>query len=125
MALEYLGHVLPHGEFKPVRRVLEQTKVRTSATESPAEALADRIRAAWESDDGWPRPCAVRAAYRVQGFALRLFAASAESEVGPGGAFGSLALFDESARGHRAECIDDGLALALHRDAFYDVAAGT
>jgi len=31
---------------------------------------------------------------------------------------------DDSARGHRAECIADGLALALHRDDFYDVAAG-
>jgi len=46
------------------------------------------------------------------------------SEVGPGEAFGTWALVDESARGHRAECIEDGLALALHRDEFYDVAAG-
>ena len=45
------------------------------------------------------------------------------SEVGPGEAFGTWALVDESARGHRAECIEDGLALALHRDEFYDVAA--
>ncbi|HET7249121.1 MAG TPA: Crp/Fnr family transcriptional regulator [Gemmatimonadales bacterium] len=46
------------------------------------------------------------------------------SEVGPGEAFGTWALVDSSQRGHRAECIADGLALALHRDAFYDVAAG-
>ncbi len=46
------------------------------------------------------------------------------SEVGPGEAFGTWALVDESERGHRAECIEDGLALALHRDEFYDVAAG-
>jgi len=46
------------------------------------------------------------------------------SEVGPGEAFGTWALVDDSARGQRAECIEDGLALALHRDAFYDVAAG-
>jgi len=45
------------------------------------------------------------------------------SEVGPGEAFGTWALVDESARGHRAECVEDGLALALHRDEFYDVAA--
>lgn len=45
------------------------------------------------------------------------------SEVGPGEAFGTWALVDESARGHKAECIEDGLALALHRDEFYDVAA--
>jgi len=46
------------------------------------------------------------------------------SEVGPGEAFGTWALVDDSARGHRAECLEDGLALALHRDEFYDVAAG-
>jgi hypothetical protein len=45
------------------------------------------------------------------------------SEVGPGEAFGTWALVDDSSRGQRAECIEDGLALALHRDAFYDVAA--
>ncbi len=48
----------------------------------------------------------------------------ATSEVGPGEAFGTWALVDDSARGHRAECLEDGLALALHRDEFYDVAAG-
>jgi CRP-like cAMP-binding protein len=46
------------------------------------------------------------------------------SEVGPGEAFGTWALVDDSERGQRAECIEDGLALALHRDEFYDVAAG-
>ena len=46
------------------------------------------------------------------------------AEVGPGEAFGTWALVDESARGQQAECIEDGMALALHRDAFYDVAAG-
>jgi hypothetical protein len=46
------------------------------------------------------------------------------SEVGPGEAFGTWALVDDSERGHRVECIEDGLALALHRDEFYDVAAG-
>ena len=46
------------------------------------------------------------------------------SEVGPGEAFGTWALVDDSSRGQQAECIADGTALALHRDAFYDVAAG-
>jgi hypothetical protein len=45
------------------------------------------------------------------------------SEVGPGEAFGTWALVDDSERGHRAVCVEDGLALALHRDEFYDVAA--
>ena len=46
------------------------------------------------------------------------------SEVGPGEAFGTWALVDDSERGHRADCLEDGVALALHRDEFYDVAAG-
>lgn len=46
------------------------------------------------------------------------------SEVGPGEAFGTWSLVDDSARGHKAECLEDGLLLALHRDEFYEVAAG-
>ena len=46
------------------------------------------------------------------------------SEVGPGDAFGTWSLVDDSERGHRADCIEDGLTLALHRDEFYDLAAG-
>ncbi|HYV86250.1 MAG TPA: Crp/Fnr family transcriptional regulator [Patescibacteria group bacterium] len=46
------------------------------------------------------------------------------SEVGPGEAFGTWALVDDSRRGHRAECIEEGLALALRREDFYDQAAG-
>jgi CRP-like cAMP-binding protein len=46
------------------------------------------------------------------------------SEVGPGEAFGTWALVDGSSRGHRAECIEDGVALALQREDFYDRAAG-
>jgi CRP-like cAMP-binding protein len=45
------------------------------------------------------------------------------SEVGPGEAFGTWSLVDDSARGHRAECIEDGVALALAREDFYEVAA--
>jgi hypothetical protein len=46
------------------------------------------------------------------------------SEVGPGEAFGTWSLVDDSERGHRAVCLEDGLTLALHRDDFYDLAAG-
>ncbi|HET6373220.1 MAG TPA: Crp/Fnr family transcriptional regulator [Candidatus Polarisedimenticolia bacterium] len=46
------------------------------------------------------------------------------SEVGPGQAFGTWALVDDSSRGHRAECIEGGMALALQREDFYDMAAG-
>jgi CRP-like cAMP-binding protein len=46
------------------------------------------------------------------------------SEVGPGEAFGTWSLVDDSERGHSADCIEDGLTLALHREEFYDMAAG-
>jgi CRP-like cAMP-binding protein len=46
------------------------------------------------------------------------------SEVGAGESFGTWALVDDSGRGQRAECLEDTLMLALHRDEFYDVAAG-
>ena len=46
------------------------------------------------------------------------------SEVGPGESFGTWALVDDTERGHQVECIEDGLALMLPRDEFYDVAAG-
>ena len=42
------------------------------------------------------------------------------SEVGPGEAFGTWALVDDSRRGHQATCIEDGLALALQREDFYE-----
>jgi CRP-like cAMP-binding protein len=45
------------------------------------------------------------------------------SEVGPGEAFGTWALVDDSRRGDRAECIEDGIALALQREDFYERAA--
>ena len=46
------------------------------------------------------------------------------SEVGAGEAFGTWSLVDDSERGHRADCVEDGLTLALHRGEFYDMAAG-
>jgi CRP-like cAMP-binding protein len=47
----------------------------------------------------------------------------AMSEVGPGEAFGTWSIVDDSERGHSADCIEDGLTLALHREEFYDMAA--
>jgi hypothetical protein len=45
------------------------------------------------------------------------------SEVGPGEAFGTWSLVDDSERGQRADCIEDGLALSLTREEFYEVAS--
>ncbi len=64
------------------------------------------------------------ALYMVVEGRVRIVTGDRISEVGPGESFGTWALVDDSARGHRAECIEDGRTLALHRDEFYDVAAG-
>ena len=60
----------------------------------------------------------------VQGRVRLTMEGGAISEVGPREAFGTWSLVDDSERKHRAECIEDGLMLALRRDDFYDVAAG-
>jgi len=46
------------------------------------------------------------------------------SEVGPGEAFGTFALVDDSRRGQRAAALEDGLVLALRRSDFYEQASG-
>jgi hypothetical protein len=46
------------------------------------------------------------------------------SALGPGEAFGTWALVDDSARGQKATCLEDGLVLALDREEFYEVASG-
>lgn len=66
---------------------------------------------------------AADALYMVVEGRVRIVTGNRTSEVGPGEAFGTWALVDDSERGHHAECIDDGRALALYREEFYDVAA--
>jgi CRP-like cAMP-binding protein len=48
----------------------------------------------------------------------------ATSEVGPGEAFGTWSLVDDSAREHRARCLESGRTLMLQREEFYDLASG-
>ncbi len=56
---------------------------------------------------------------------VRLMAAGAElSTVGPGEAFGTWALVDDSERGQSAECIEPGLLVALGREEFDEFASG-
>lgn len=45
------------------------------------------------------------------------------AEMGPGEAFGTWSLVDDSARGQAAVCVEDGIALALEREGFYEAAA--
>ena len=64
------------------------------------------------------------AIYVVHQGRVRLLAGAKElSTVGPGEAFGTWALVDDSERGQRAECAEDGLLVALGREDFYDFAA--
>src|SRR5207344_3011066 len=46
------------------------------------------------------------------------------SEVGPGEAFGTWALVDDSRRGQSAVAVEDGLLLSLRRADFYEEASG-
>jgi CRP-like cAMP-binding protein len=64
------------------------------------------------------------AIYVVYEGRVRLLTGDKElSTVGPGEAFGTWALVDDSQRGQRAECTEDGLLVALGREEFYEFAA--
>jgi CRP-like cAMP-binding protein len=64
------------------------------------------------------------AIYVVYEGRVRLLTGDKElSTVGPGEAFGTWALVDDSERGQRAECAEDGLLVALGREDFYEFAA--
>ena len=59
------------------------------------------------------------AVYVVAGGRVRLSNGDTTlSEIGPGEAFGTWALVDESRREHRAECVEAGRLLALGREDF-------
>jgi ATP/ADP translocase/HEAT repeat protein len=72
-ALEYLGHVLPRGVFRPVQKIFEARGIGKPEGAEPVDSVADRIRQAWESGDEWLRACAVHASRVVAGFDSRLF----------------------------------------------------
>ena len=63
------------------------------------------------------------AIYVVHQGRVRLSSGGKElSTVGPGEAFGTWALVDDSERGQRAECAEDGMLVALGREDFYELA---
>ena len=73
-ALEYLGHALPRGVFRPVTSIFEPIEGEDEGA-SPAGSLPALIQAAWSSDDAWLRACAVRASRYVPDFDASVFAA--------------------------------------------------
>jgi AAA family ATP:ADP antiporter len=80
-ALEYLEHVMPRSVFRHVREVFEEpTKKDTDAT-ATADPVSRAIEAAWSSEDGWLRSCAVRASRYAPSFDPARFATG--NEVDP------------------------------------------
>lgn len=113
----------------PVERVLVLKNADLLKDAGPRHLLALAERSAeveiWKGDTLYREEDPADALYMVVDGRVRLSIGDRIlSEVGPGEAFGSWSLVDESARGQRADCIEDGLVLALGRDEFYDVAAG-
>ena len=72
-ALEYLGHALPRGIFRPVSKMFEPID-EPAGDGSKDATLADLIEAAWTSGDTWLRACAVRASRYAPNFDLSRFA---------------------------------------------------
>jgi ATP/ADP translocase/HEAT repeat protein len=67
-ALEFLEHELPRGLFRPVRRIFEERPVPPAGQTAEGDPLVVWIEAAWKSEDGWLRACAVRASRFLPGF---------------------------------------------------------
>ena len=80
-ALEYLGHVLPRGVFRPVQRIFEPGMIAEPDGPTSEEDLATRIRQAWESGDEWLRACAVHASRVIAGFDSSLFSSGDEGSA--------------------------------------------
>jgi len=113
----------------PVERVLALRKIDLLAQVGPRQilGLASLVREIelWEGQVIFSETDRADAIYVVVEGRVGITAeARTISEVGPGEAFGTWALIDDSERGQRAECIQDGLAVALDRDDFYDFASG-
>src|SRR5262245_16599228 len=107
----------------PVERVLLLKKVDLLERATP-RALASLAELAREIEMAagqviYAESDLADAVYVVAGGRVRLTNGQTTlSEIGPGEAFGTWALVDESQREHRAECTDAGSLLALGREDF-------
>lgn len=113
----------------PVERVLALRNIDLLAQVGPRQilGLAGLVREIelWQGQVIFSETDRADAIYVVVEGRVRITAeARTISEVGPGEAFGTWALIDDSERGQHAECVQDGLAVALDRDDFYDFASG-
>ena len=107
----------------PVERVLLLKKVDLLERAAP-RALASLAEVAREIEMTpgqilYAESDLADAVYVVAGGRVRLTNGETTlTEIGPGEAFGTWALVDDSARGHRAECLEEGRLLALGREDF-------
>jgi ATP/ADP translocase len=77
-ALEFLGHILPRAIFRHVSRIFEPQPAKgPESAAAEGEPLAEAIRVAWRSEDGWLRACAVRASRCAPALDRSLFATGA------------------------------------------------
>jgi hypothetical protein len=106
-ALEYLGHVLPRGVFRPVQHVFESSASLPEPEAAADERIAERICLAWASGDEWLRACAVRAARALAAFDFGLFAADDHDGAPVRAEIAALAVWRSTARpapAERASC---------------------
>jgi CRP-like cAMP-binding protein len=111
-----------------VERVLTLKQIDLLESAGPRHllALADLVREVetWKGQAIYGEADLADAIYVVFKGRVRLVSGDKElSTVGPGESFGTWALVDDSERGQRAECIEDGLLVALGREDFYEFAA--
>jgi CRP-like cAMP-binding protein len=112
----------------PVERVLYLQGVDLLKDVGPRHllALAEVAREVelWSGDTIYREEDAADALYILVDGRVRLSVnGKTISEVARGEAFGSWSLVDDSARLQRAECLENGTALALDREEFYEVAS--
>jgi CRP-like cAMP-binding protein len=85
-------------------------------------AAVAREEGMWKGQVLYAEPDLADALYVVVEGSVQLTSQGRElSAVGPGQAFGTWALVDDSERGQQAMCAEDGLLLALMREDFYEV----
>jgi hypothetical protein len=112
----------------PVERVLTLKSIDLLKDVPPRHLLAlsqvAREVEMWSGQMLYEEEDPADAIYVVVAGRVKLTNAGVVSEVGASEAFGTWALVDDSARGQRAECMEDGTVLVLDRDQFYEVAAG-
>ena len=112
----------------PVERVMVLKAIDLLANVGPRHliklAAVAREESMWKGQVLYSENDLADALYVVVDGSVKLTSQGRElSEVGPGQAFGTWSLIDDSERGQKAVCLEDGLLLVLLREDFYEVAS--